>query len=56
MLTCVFVRWNTSRDFSEDGTGQVITSSLPLQGIRLQATGEGAPENATWAVAVTNAS
>lgn len=41
---------------SEDGAGQEITSSLPLQGIRLLVTVEKAPKNATWAVAATNAS
>ena len=40
---------------SEDGAGQEITSSLPLQGIRLLVTVEGAPENSTWAVVATNA-
>lgn len=42
--------------YSEDGAGQEITSSLPLQGIRLLVTVEGAPENSTWAVAATDAS
>ena len=40
---------------SEDGLGQEITSSLPLQGTRLLVTVEGGPENSTWAVAATNA-
>ncbi|MET4058513.1 hypothetical protein ABIB35_000038 [Arthrobacter sp. UYP6] len=40
---------------SEEGAGQEITSSLPLQGIRLLVKVEGGPENSTWAVAATSA-
>ena len=41
---------------SKDGVEQEITRSLPLQGIRLLITVEGAPANSTWAVAATSAS
>lgn len=40
---------------SEDGVEQEITRSLPLHGVRLLITVEGAPVNATWAIAATSA-
>lgn len=41
-----------SNSVSQDG----LEMSLPLQGIHLLVMVDGVPENATWAVAATNAS
>ncbi|WP_312181932.1 hypothetical protein [Arthrobacter sp.] len=39
---------------SKDGEEQEITRSLPLQGIRLLITVQGAPANVTWAIAAAS--
>ncbi|MGW9403128.1 hypothetical protein ACWGQ2_04065 [Arthrobacter sp. NPDC055585] len=40
---------------TEGGDEQELTDSLPLEGIRLLITVEGAPDGAVWAVAATSA-